>query len=175
MGVALKTENCNQSAVSFCANCSAPALVIIITNKYTHGCFKGFRSTLICKHYGNLFSEKQHDSEHVANLLHYYYTLAVTVNTRIQNLHLNEEFPVFTQNKPEMACLPWMTASVYNRCGYDAGWPIADWTAEGRWRWRGSWNQSNADEVPYWYSFHYRYGSWKGMLISILNGNAVLQ
>jgi len=78
---------------------------------------KGFRSTLICKHYGNLFSEKQHDSEHVANILHYYNTLSVTVKKCVQNLHLNEEFPMFTQNKPEMARLPWMTAGVYNRRG----------------------------------------------------------
>ena len=41
--------------------------------------------------------------------------------------------------------------------------PTIDWTAEGRWRWRGSWNQSNADEGPYWYSFCYRYGSCKVM------------
>jgi len=116
VGVALKTAKCNQSAVSFCAKLQRSSLSNC-NNKYTHGCFKGLGSTLICKHYGNLFSEQQHYSEYVANIIHYYNTFSVTVNNCIQNLHLNVEFPTFTQNKPEMSRLPWMTASVYNRRG----------------------------------------------------------
>jgi hypothetical protein len=58
-------------------------------------------------------------------MLHYYNTFSVIVNNCIQNFQLNVEFPTFTQNKPKMARLPWMTASVYNRRGYDAGWLAA--------------------------------------------------
>ena len=41
--------------------------------------------------------------------------------------------------------------------------PTIDWTAEGKWRWGGSWNQRSADEGHYCYSFSCRYSSWKVM------------
>jgi hypothetical protein len=119
VGVALKTAKCNQSAFSFCANCSAPDLVIIITHIHTAALrVSGVRLFL------NIMVIYFHKSNMTLKMLRTYYnTLSVTVNHCIQNLHLNEEFPMFSQNKPQIARLPWMTACVYNRRGYDAGWP----------------------------------------------------